>query len=432
MMTIPSVRTRLAATPKTAIDLFSGAGGLSEGLRQAGFTIVAAADHDPDGCATYRLNHSETTVLEGDLTDVENHGALIEAVGAARLDLLAGGPPCQAFSQIHNHDRLLGDPRNRLYREFISLLNELRPKTLLLENVPGMNQLAGGAVRRQIELDLSLEGRYHVVSGVLDAGDFGAPQRRSRLVFIGAERGLIAPELPVGTGIARLVREARGGQLSELGPRAGRWEAALQDPADLRAVTAAQAISDLIEPGAAYSTAPQSAFQEAVRRGSPGAQDHEPSRIREDTVRRLRAIPPGGNVHDLPEHLLGRYLGGKKWGPAGDGERLARRHFYAYRRLHPDQLAWTVNTKADFAYHYGPPRGLSVREAARLQGFPDRYHFTTAPPGTLGQYKNGTRHSRYRQVGNAVPPPLGRAVGEAISALLLGRPKKHQPSAAAA
>jgi DNA (cytosine-5)-methyltransferase 1 len=185
-------------------------------------------------------------------------------------------------------------------------------------------------------------------------------------------------------------------------------------------VTVEQAISDLIKPGPSYTSNPQSAFQKLARRGSTAPQDHEPSRTRSDTIRRLEAIPPGGNVHDLPEHLLKRYISARKWGPAGNGERLARRHFYAYRRLHPDWLAWTVNTKADFAYHYDAPRGLSVREAARLQGFPDRYHLATAPPGTQGQYKNGARHSRYRQVGNAVPPLLGKALGEGLIGLLHG------------
>jgi len=192
----------------------------------------------------------------------------------------------------------------------------------------------------------------------------------------------------------------------------------LSNPRNASAVTVEQAIGDLIEPGPSYTGSPRSAFQELVRGESLAPQDHEPSRIRVDTVRRLKAIPPGGNVYDLPEHLLKRYISAEKWGPAGNGEKLARRHFYAYRRLHPEWLAWTVNTKADFAYHYAPPRGLSVREAARLQGFPDSYHFATAPPGTPGQYKNGARHSRYRQVGNAVPPPLAKALGKTIQSLI--------------
>src|SRR5207253_9607291 len=110
--------------------------------------------------------------------------AVIDTVGKRRLDLLAGGPPCQAFSQMRNHDRLIDDPRNHLYREFVGILDELRPRALLLENVPGMDQFQGGAVRRQIEEDLSLGGDYAVVSGVLGSGDFGVPQRRPRLVFM--------------------------------------------------------------------------------------------------------------------------------------------------------------------------------------------------------------------------------------------------------
>jgi len=410
--------------PLTAVDLFCGAGGLSQGLAEAGFEILAAADHDPDACATYRLNHSGSVVIEGDLTDGQNHEALLQAASGRQLDLLAGGPPCQSFSQIHNHDRLLEDPRNHLYREFVEILGELRPKALLLENVPGMNQLAGGGVRRQIEEDLSLDGHYNVTSGLLDAGDFGVPQRRPRLVFIGLQKEAGEPSLPKGSGITRLLPE--GGARRRNGSHDDdieRLREILRDPQDLRAVTVGQALGDLLEAGAHYTSAPLSAFQSRARRGSKVPQDHEPSRIRVDTVKRLEAIPPGGNVHDLPEKLRRRYISGERWGPAGDGKRLARRHFYAYRRLHPEWLAWTVNTKADFAYHYGLPRGLSVREAARLQSFPDAYHFTTAPAGTPGQYKNGARHSRYRQVGNAVPPILGKAIGGKIAELLETRPE---------
>ncbi|HEY3959033.1 MAG TPA: DNA cytosine methyltransferase [Solirubrobacteraceae bacterium] len=404
----------------TAVDLFCGAGGLSQGLTAAGFTVLAAADHDPDACATYRQNFPGTSLTEGDLTARAKHAELVEAVGAGRLDLLAGGPPCQAFSQIHNHDRLLADPRNRLYREFVRLLGELRPRALLVENVPGLNQLAGGAVRRQIERDLSLDGEYNVISGVLDAGDFGTPQRRQRLVFAGLSSELGEPLLPSGSGVTKLGL-AEDGASQQAAPKLWASEElreTLTDPWDDRAVTVAQALSDLTTPGERYTTKPQSAYQQKLRAGSDRPQDHTPSRIREDTRLRLEAIPPGGNVYDLPDDLLVRYLGKSKWGPAGNGERLSRRHFYAYRRLSPDRLAWTVNTKADFAYHYAFARGLSVREAARLQGFPDRFHFATAPPGTPGQLKNGARHSRYRQVGNAVPPPLAQAIATAIASML--------------
>jgi DNA (cytosine-5)-methyltransferase 1 len=402
-----------------AVDLFCGAGGLTVGLQAAGFDVVAAADHDPDACATYRLNFPATVLVEGDLTARDNRQAIVSAVGGRPLDLLAGGPPCQAFSQVRNHDRLLEDPRNRLYREFVSLVAELRPRALLIENVPGMDQLQGGLVRRQIEEDLSLGGVYDVASGILDAADFGVPQRRPRLVFIGLRHGLGEPALPTGTGLSQQIRlHAPDEPTLVLFDERQRLLHILADPDDRRAVTAAQALSDLIVPGDAYTEEPQSAYQRLLRAGSAGPQDHVPSRARGDTVARLKAIPPGGNIYDLPEELRRRYLSEERWGPAGDGQRLARRHYYAYRRLHPNSLAWTVNTKADFAYHYRTPRGLSVREAARIQSFPDRFHFVTAPPGTSGQIKNGSRHSRYRQVGNAVPPLLGQAIADQITTLL--------------
>ena len=350
----------------TAVDLFCGAGGLTRGLHDAGFDVLVAADHDPDACATHRLNFPESVMVEGDLTARRNHAAVVEVVAENRLDLLAGGPPCQAFSQIHNHDRLLEDPRNRLYREFVRILDELRPRALVLENVPGMDQMHGGAVRRQIEDDLSLGGDYVIVSGVLDAGDFGVPQRRPRLVFIGIEAGLADPVMPSGSSITRYLRNQPSGEPAlDIRDERARWLDALADPEDDRAVSVAQALSDLIAPDDHYSSPAVSAFQRRMRRRSDGPQDHTPSRIREDTVRRLEAIPPGGNVYDLPDRLLARYVGNTRWGPAGDGQRLARRHYYAYGRLHPDWLAWTVNTKAARHWAEQSPTAAWTRCVAR-------------------------------------------------------------------
>jgi DNA (cytosine-5)-methyltransferase 1 len=143
-------------------------------------------------------------------------------------------------------------------------------------------------------------------------------------------------------------------------------------------------------------------------------------RINEDTILRLNGIPKGGNHRDLSEELRERYLTGAKWGPDAGNGRLSRRHYYAYRRLHPGIWSWTLNTKADSVYHYGQPRALSVREFARLQSFPDRFIFTTDPHrGDLrGRIDGGANHSRYRQVGNAVPPLLARAIANAVAELV--------------
>jgi DNA (cytosine-5)-methyltransferase 1 len=146
-------------------------------------------------------------------------------------------------------------------------------------------------------------------------------------------------------------------------------------------------------------------------------------RLNDDTRLRLRAIPPGGNYLDLPQQLTARFLTGQRWGQDNGSGRLSRKHFYAYRRLHPDIWSWTLNTKADSVYHWSRERALSVREFARLQSFPDRYVVTTDERrGDLpGRIPGGAAHSRYRQIGNAVPPLLARAIAEAIDSALAFR-----------
>ncbi len=124
-------------------------------------------------------------------------------------------------------------------------------------------------------------------------------------------------------------------------------------------------------------------------------------------MRRLRSIPQGGNFRDLPDELAVRYLSDKKWGPELGRDTLSRKYFFAYRKLHPSHFSWTLNTKADCVFHYGTPRALTVREFARLHSFDDTYHFLA-----------GDRHSRYRQVGNAVPPLFAKAIGEAVASIL--------------
>lgn len=418
------------ASRPTVIDLFAGAGGIAEGFRQEGFQSIAASDIDPDACATFARNFPDAAVAHGDLRSADVKAKLLEAGG--RADVVVGGPPCQAFSQVRNHTRLIDDPRNSLYREFVAIVGRVLPSAFLMENVTGIDQMG---FREQIASDLELSGEYAVLPQVIDAADVGVPQTRQRLVFIGVRRnlGIAAPRVS-NTGITRAIALVRAMHLGKYRYRLEAAEdmfssdlvSALHDPQDMTAVTASQAISDLTDLPAGNRTdvldysgldEPASAYQRFMREGNGGVLHNvQVPRLRKDTALRLQAIPPGGNHRDLPDELLQRNLVGEKWGPENGTGLLSRRHFYAYRRLHPDIWSWTLNTKADSVYHYKAVRSLSVREFARLHSFPDRFVFETDPrPGTLlGRHDGGAAHSRYRQVGNAVPPLLARACAAAI------------------
>jgi DNA (cytosine-5)-methyltransferase 1 len=334
---------------------------------------------------------------------------------------------------VRNHDRLLEDPRNALYRKFVGIVTRLEPKMFIMENVLGLEQLG---VKQQFLVDLSIKGAYRVTAQALDAADFGVPQTRKRLFFIGVHSSLgKSPPILSGSGateVLALERRTVRGRLSyepvEQEPEL--WDTPfldrLLDPEDGIFVTAEQAIGDLItlRVGERCDTAEleslkpvASAYQRKMRAGNGNTLENTSvPRVNADTVLRLTKLPPGGNYRDLPDALTKRYLTGALWGPHNGSGRLGRRHYYAYRRLHPRIWSWTLNTKADSVYHYTELRALSVREFARLQSFPDQFVFTTDPRrGELkGRIDGGAAHSRYRQVGNAVPPLLARSLARAI------------------
>ncbi|MFN7609623.1 MAG: DNA cytosine methyltransferase [bacterium] len=435
---------RTVVAPKI-IDLFCGAGGIAEGFRQAGFQSVAASDIDPDACATFQRNFPEAVVVHGDIRESRVRSKVLEAGEGASV--VVGGPPCQAFSQVRNHARLIDDPRNSLYKEFVRIVGRVLPSAFLMENVTGIDQMG---FREQIVGDLELAGEYTVLPQVIDAADVGAPQTRKRLVFVGVKKSLgIAPPAVAHTSATSslaLMRLVRRGvpvySLDALDTLGEALRARLASADDLTAVTAQQAISDLRSLKAgnrldelpyAKLGAPQSAYQRLMRQGAGDVLHNvQVPRLREDTAARLRSVPPGGNHRDLPEELLERNLSGQKWGPENGTGRLSRRHYYAYRRLHPDIWSWTLNTKADSVYHYQAIRSLSVREFARLHSFPDRFVFTTDPRRgpLLGRHDGGAAHSRYRQVGNAVPPLLAKACAEALMKAVFAKPENRVLQAA--
>lgn len=377
------------------IDLFAGAGGLSCGLEQAGFKPVLANELVEQYAHTYQINHPETKVVVGDVRQVDEK-KLHELVKEYKeIDLIAGGPPCQGFS-VNAPIRSLDDPRNHLFKEYLRIVNEIRPKAVIIENVPGIISLGKGTIVEQIYEILNGMG-YKVDHKILFAGHYGVPQMRFRTVFIAIRDRREAIVFPEPKYYATAVANFGGSKTLcyNLTP---------MDELLLKSRTTVwDAIGDLPEivGGAGdgvyeYPQSPETEFQRYVRKNSKKITSHFCAKLSAINIERLKYIPQGGSWRDIPFELL------------PEGLKRARRsdHTKRYGRLNPNDLCSTIMTKCDphwgSFFHPTQARVLSVREAARIQSFPDEYVFT------------GNMTQQYEQVGNAVPPLLGKAVGEAI------------------
>lgn len=383
-----------------SVDLFAGAGGLSCGLKQSGFTPLLANELVPQYAETYQLNHRDTQVIVGDVRQIceVNIRKLID-VKEGEIDLVAGGPPCQGFS-INAPIRTLDDERNHLFKDFLRVVSSLKPKAVLIENVPGIVSLGKGTVVQQIYAELEAMG-YKVGHKILFAGHYGIPQMRFRTVFIGIRKYKGKISFPEPEFSAKAVANFTGAKelcisipplfYQHLKHQVNVWDAL----SDLPEIENRQTVSP-----EKYATEPQNDYQKYLRTNSDKLTAHYCARIADVNLERLKYIPQGGSWRDIPHSLL------------PDGLKRARRsdHTKRYGRLHPDALCSTVLTKCDphwgSFFHPTQNRVISVREAARIQSFPDSYIFS----GSITQ--------QYEQVGNAVPPLLGRAIGDEIMKML--------------
>lgn len=383
----------------TTIDLFCGAGGIAEGFRQAGFRCVFANDAAADAVQTFTTNHPLAEVALGKIECLQPDRIRRRlGLGRGELDCLVAGPPCQGFS-INAPVRSLGDPRNSLFAHYLRFIEAFRPKTLLFENVPGILSLNGGLVVKRLLRELMALG-YDVAQKILFAAHYGVPQERWRFIVLGSRSGP-APQHPRPAHTATGRANFTGGRtLTFRGD-------AVSSPLLFPHVSVKEAIGDLppLAAGggadeAPYPGPPISSYASFMRAGSSLVTHHIAPRIAAVNVERLRFIKPGGSWRDIPFELL----------PAGMKKARSSDHTKRYGRLRPDGLASTVMTKMDPhwgpAFHYSQDRTLSVREAARLQSFPDRYTFI------------GTRVSQYAQVGNAVPVLLAKAIAEEVATVL--------------
>lgn len=339
-------------------DLFAGVGGLSEGFRMDGFDIGFAIEFDKKIAESYKLNHPTTDVIADDISKVD-----VEELHKKHpnIDVIIGGPPCQGFSQ--KGKRLsLDDPRNFLFKQFVKFVAEFKPKYFVLENVPNIITTSNGYFKDEIIKSFGILG-YEVTCGVLYARDFGVPQDRRRAVFIG--------------------------QINKL-------EIGLPEPLNIH-TTVKDAIYDLpfIKSGEGievteYNKTADSDYQKLMRGSCKKLYNHIATNHSKSALERLKMIPKGAGKEVLPKELLTKSIYSGTW-----------------CRLLEDGIAPTITTRFDTPSsgrftHPILDRCLTIREAARIQSFPDSFRFY------------GSRTCQMKQVGNAVPPLLAKAVADMI------------------
>ena len=350
----------------TVLDLFCGCGGISCGFEMAGFEIIGGIDFNKDATDTFKLNFPSADVRCSDISTLLDKDIKKSYRG---VDVIVGGPPCQGFSTANRYQKETDDPRNKLFFQYIRFVNILKPKVVLIENVRGILTKDNGYAKERITTLLK-ELNYELSMQVLDAAEYGVPQCRKRAIIVGIRQDFL--------------NELFDFRLLKPEPR----------------VTVAEALSDLypeeidlLNKRRVESKA-TCAYQEYLKEGSEFVYDHEIHYPASIVQERISYVKQGGNWRDVPEYL---------W-PSN----RKNRHSSAYKRLSENTQSCTIDTGNAHSNYFHPlyNRIPSIRESARLQSFPDKFQF------------EGSRGSRFRQVGNAVPPLLAKAVADAIMSYL--------------
>jgi len=324
------------------LDLFCGAGGLSSGFHKAGFNIVAGVDNWQDSLDTFALNHSNSIALNEDLDNLDINS--LDSKVNQKIDVVIGGPPCQGFSI--SGKRNPNDPRNKLYQSFVDIVRYYQPKAFVLENVPNLVSMSNGLIKDEIIKDFELLG-YKVQYKILLASDYGVPQNRKRVFFVGIQ---------------------------------GK-EFQFPKPTCTKHITSKEAIDDLpeetLEEGINYPLPATNGFQQLMRKDSTGIYNHVATQHNDKTIKIISMVPDGGNYKDLPKEL---------WN--------TRKVNIAWTRINSNKPSMTIDTGHNHHFHYEFNRVPTARESARLQSFEDKFRFL------------GTKTSQLKQIGNAVPPLL--------------------------
>lgn len=335
------------------IDLFCGIGGLSLGFEQAGFEVVSAVDMWKDAIVTYNHNRKDK-VAKVETVEEFNVKELPELIQRVRITGIIGGPPCQGFSTVGRRD--VDDPRNKMYLEFYKAVKLASPDFFVIENVKGMLTLNKGAFVKDLIERFGPNGLGYTINyQLLNAADYGIPQNRYRVFYVGIKNKKFEFPEPFGYKL-----------------------------------TAKDGISDL--EGATsehYGSAPQNDFQKKMRGEARKPLNQDYTNHSEQTISIISQVPDGGNIRDLPAEI---------W--------QVRKYNKAFERMGTFKPSNTIDTGHRNYFHYAEPRIPTVRESARIQSFPDSFEIV------------GTRGSQYKQVGNAVPPMLAKIIADKIKGML--------------
>lgn len=345
----------------TVLDLFCGCGGLSLGFEKAGYNVLLGIDVWEDALTTYKYNHKNSEVLCADLSTLLPE-EVNKKIKGEKVDVIIGGPPCQGFSVAGK--RIIEDKRNELYKSFVKMVSYFKPKAFVLENVPNILTMGNGIIKNAIVNDFESLG-YTVVTKVLMASNYGVPQNRRRAIFVGMLDGKTY-EYP---------------------------EPTVNEP-----ITCWDAISDLpdysVKDDNPYTAGPLSEYQKLMRKNSNGIHNHEITDHNDKTKEIIAMVPDGGNYKDLPIEL-----------------QQTRKVHIAWTRLNSKKPSITIDTGHRHHFHYSYNRIPTVRESARIQSFPDDFIFLCS------------RTSQFKQVGNAVPPLMAKAIAEQLIIQLWQRNK---------
>ncbi|MBJ9957584.1 DNA cytosine methyltransferase [Acinetobacter courvalinii] len=344
------------------LDLFSGAGGMSLGAMQCGVNVKYAVEIDLETATTFKNNHPEVDVLRADIGDVD-HKYFSDLIIRTEPLIIFGGPPCQGFSTSNQRNRNSSNSKNWLFLEYLRLVKALKPEWVIFENVKGILETEKGLFFNSIVQGFEQLG-YGVQHFVLNSANFGVPQIRNRLFLIAS---LQKKEIKIPEPQSQIITVAEA-------------------LADLPLVSNGNMVCEQ-----KYSALPVSSYAKNMRGNNETCFNNLVTRNASHIIERYRFIPQGGNWENIPKKLMGNY------------KDVSRCHTGIYRRLKDSEPSVVIgNFRKNMLIHPWLDRGLSVREAARLQSFPDSFIFS----GTIG--------SQQQQVGNAVPPLLAKAIFEQV------------------